>query len=73
MRQLPKYVLSITGPGDPVWDGKPSVARAARIVLLTGKDSRDRQYYRDGPGFPWERLSTARDYARLNWALDIAL
>lgn len=66
--RLPRFVTSITGPGDPIWRGKPDRDRARRIRRMTATDASGRQYF-----YGLRRLKTAEDYAHLNRLLDAGL
>jgi hypothetical protein len=65
--ELPRHVVSITGPGDPRWTGPPDDARIRRIKQLTDQDSRGRRFYLANGG--WKRLETAADFAALNHSI----
>lgn len=68
---LPRFVVAITGPGDPVWHGGPSRDRARRIRAITTSDSRGKQFYYAAGGL--RSLKTEADYAHLNRLLAAGL
>jgi hypothetical protein len=70
-RTLPRFITSITGPGDPIWHGKPDRDRARRIRTMTTSDSRGRQFYYAAGGL--RSLKTEADYAHLNRLLEAGL
>jgi hypothetical protein len=65
---LPRFVISITGPGDPIWHGGPDRDRARRLRAIVEHDSRGRSYYRLGTQL--RRLKTDPDLRDLNAILD---
>lgn len=68
--RLPRLCVDHSG-ADPVWRGRPFLARIKLIDALTIKDTEDRQYFRTDPRhMTRRRLRTAEDYRALNRALD---
>lgn len=65
--KLPRFVVSITGPGDPIWHGGPSKERIARIRRVCWTPTPDTYNERDGSV---RKIQGRHTYQRINHLID---